>query len=237
MMRSRREEQRLLKWKQENDAAREAEAKRLAEEQAKGAAPEHADWPPPTNHAPISACLACGSDDLVETRDSAIMFTVKDRPDASYVAYPTLLNIVVCVRCGRLEWFAGDASAFLSAYQHGKQTPRSLPGVPFPQGAPPPWSTRNPERPVDEADFSKPKPSALDPAPAADPPPKPKYRRRASDRDPASHDPAPESARRESTTRGTSTREPATEVLPTVKEADPPPKSRRTVRRIEKLER
>jgi hypothetical protein len=233
MMRSRREEQRLLKWKQENDAAREAEAKRLEEEaSSKGSAPEHASWPPPTNHAPVSACLACGSDDLVETRDSALMFTVKDRPDASYVAYPTLINFVVCRRCGRLELFANEPSAFVTAYQHSRQTARSLPGVPFPQGAPPPWQPPMSGRPADETATAKPQPPppAIDPAPGA--PPKPKYRRRATDRESVTHE-----------TAAPHSEGPATEVLPVTKDvkdvegAEPPPKSRRAVRRIEKLER
>jgi hypothetical protein len=126
-MRTRREEQRLQRWKQENDAARDADVARRSAEGGR-AAPQVA-WPPPTAHAPMLECLVCASDDLVETRDSAIMMTVKDTPDASYVDYPTLVNIVVCRHCGHLEFFANNVKAFVSAYQSMPQTPRALPPI------------------------------------------------------------------------------------------------------------
>lgn len=226
MMRSRREEQRLLKWKQENDVAREAEAKRLAEEAERGEPAQHSDWPPATNHAPVKACLSCGSDDLVETRDSAIMMTVKDTRDANYVAYPTLVNIVVCRRCGRLEMFANDTSTFLSGYQHGKQTPRSLPGVPFPHGAPPPWLAQTQSIPNRDGW----PPQRREPEPTAPMVPvtrdgdgdgevrKTRYRRRATDR-----------VEDEAVSAATAAAAPA--------EPEPKAKARRTTRRIEKLDR
>jgi hypothetical protein len=136
MMRRGREEQRLMRWKEETDAAREAEAHRRAEEGAQERAVQAA-WPPPTAHAALPVCLVCGSGDLVETRDSAVMMTVKDRPDASYVDYPTLINFVVCRHCGHLELFANDIKAFLSSYQHEEQTPRSLPPISRRSQAPP----------------------------------------------------------------------------------------------------
>lgn len=132
MRRARRDEQLLQQWKQDSDAARQTDSRKRAEDGAAARA-EQADapagWPPPTAHAPMAECLVCGSDDLVETRDSALMMSVKDRPDANYVAYPTLLNIVVCRHCGHLEFFANEVRAFLSAYHSTAQTPRSLPPV------------------------------------------------------------------------------------------------------------
>ena len=90
------------------------------------AVPAARPWPPRSKHPPIERCLVCGGEDLVETSDSAIMFTVKDRPEANYVDYPVVINIVVCNGCGHLELFANEWAKFLTGYSWARQA-RSVP--------------------------------------------------------------------------------------------------------------
>lgn len=208
-----------MRWKEETDAAREAEAHRRAEEGAQERAVQAA-WPPPTTHAAMPACLVCGSGDLVETRDSAVMMTVKDRPDASYVDYPTLINFVVCGHCGHLELFANDVKAFLSSYQNEEQTPRSLPPISrrspagsFPAG-PPPTEVAVPAVPA---------------TPVAPPPPA------------AAPPPAPGASSRFARPEGKEPKDPPpTEAVPEVAPAgrdEIKAEGRRAARRIEKIDR
>ena len=78
--------------------------------------------PPPLTHPAVTTCSVCGGTALTESKNAAVKI-YRDvgygYQEADYLA----ASMVICDRCGRVEWFAGSPSDLQGSLPSGPQDP------------------------------------------------------------------------------------------------------------------